>query len=52
MLRVPVNSGVLKVNNVNKKGLFWNAKMTKQVCSWQGPFLLLLQMLRAQFWLK
>ena len=43
MLKVPVYSGVLKLKNVNKKGLCWQAKIARgQVCSWQGPFLLLL----------
>ena len=27
MLRVPVYSGVLKLKNVNKKGLFWQSKL-------------------------
>ena len=30
MLRVPVYSGVLKLKNVNKKGLCWQAKLTRQ----------------------
>ena len=29
MLRVPVHSGVLKLKNVNKKGLFWQAKIAR-----------------------
>ena len=29
MLRVPVYSGVLKLKNVNKKGLCWQAKIAK-----------------------
>ena len=29
MLRVPVCSGVLKLKNVNKKGLCWQAKLTR-----------------------
>ena len=29
MLRVPVNSGVLKLKNVNTKGLCWQAKIAK-----------------------
>ena len=29
LLRVPVNSGVLKLKNVNKKGLCWQAKIAK-----------------------
>ena len=43
MLKVPVYSGVLKLKNVNKKGLCWQAKIARhRFCSWQGPFLLLL----------
>ena len=30
MLRVPVYSGVLKLKNVNKKGLCWQAKKARQ----------------------
>ena len=30
MLRVPVYSGVLKLKNVNKKGLCWQAKIARQ----------------------
>ena len=29
MLRVPVYRGVLKLKNVNKKGLCWQAKLTR-----------------------
>ena len=29
MLRVPVYSGVLKLKNVNKKGLCWQAKIAR-----------------------
>ena len=29
MLRVPVYNGVLKLKNVNKKGLFWQAKIAR-----------------------
>ena len=29
LLRVPVNSGVLKLKNVNKKGLCWQAKIAR-----------------------
>ena len=29
MLRVPVYSGVLKLKNVNKKGLCWQVKLTR-----------------------
>ena len=29
MLRVPVYSGVLKLKNVIKKGLWWQAKLTR-----------------------
>ena len=29
MLRVPVYSGVLKLKNVNKKGLWWQAKIAR-----------------------
>ena len=29
MLRMPVNGGVLKLKNVNKKGLCWQAKITR-----------------------
>ena len=29
MLRVPVYSGVLKLKNVNKKGLLWQAKIAR-----------------------
>ena len=29
MLRVPVYSGVLKLKNVNKKGLCWQAKLAR-----------------------
>ena len=29
MLRVPVYSGVLKMKNVNKKGLCWQAKIAR-----------------------
>ena len=29
MLRVPVNSGLLKLKNVNKKGLCWQAKIAR-----------------------
>ena len=29
MLKVPVYSGLLKLKNVNKKGLCWQAKITR-----------------------
>ena len=39
MLRVPVYSGVLKLKNVNKKGLCWQAKLTRQWFAHARPFL-------------
>ena len=35
MLRVPVYGGVLKLKNVNKKGLCWQAKITKHRFSYR-----------------
>ena len=39
MLRVPVFSGVLKLKNVNKKGLCWNAKIARHRFAHGRPFL-------------
>ena len=39
MLRVPVYSGVLKLKNVNKKGLCWQAKLPDTGLLMARPFL-------------
>ena len=39
MLKVPVYSGVLKLKNVNKKGLCWQAKIARHRFVLARPFL-------------